>query len=65
MVQGFLFDFMGDHGRTVAKWTAGVPTKSFWMGVKVDTEQLLPVGAFRCVSCGLLELYARPEFEPK
>ena len=65
MEQGFLFDFMGDHGRTVAQWMAGVPTKSFWTGIKGDTDRLLPVGAFRCTSCGLLEMYARREFDPK
>ena len=65
MEQGFLFDFMGEHGRTVAQWMAGVPTKSFWTGIKMDTDRLLPVGAFRCISCGLLELYARPEFDVK
>ncbi|HEY0712392.1 MAG TPA: hypothetical protein VGF45_06945 [Polyangia bacterium] len=63
--RGFIFDFMGEHGNTVAQWAAGTPTKSFWSGVKADSEALLPVAAFRCASCGYLELYARPEFDAR
>ncbi len=65
MEQGFIFDFMGEHGRKVAQWMPGAAAKSFWLGVKADQDQLLPIGAFRCVGCGFLELYARSEFEPK
>jgi hypothetical protein len=66
MEKGFLFDFMGEHGQQVTQWMAGLPEKSFWAGgVKADKHRLLSVGAFRCTSCGLLELYARPEFEAK
>ena len=65
MERGFIFDFTGESRGTVAQWMAGVPTKSFWAGVKVDSDQLLPIAAFRCVSCGFLELHARPEFGVK
>jgi hypothetical protein len=65
MERGFIFDFMGEQGTTVAQWSSGVPTKSFWTGVKVHSDQLLPVVAYRCLSCGLLELYARPDLKTK
>ena len=65
MEQGFMFDFMGESGRNVARWMPGAPTKSFWLGVKADTDRMLPTAAFRCVSCGLLEMYAAVQFEPK
>ena len=32
-------------------------------GTKLTEDKPVPVGAFRCTSCGYLECYARPEFE--
>jgi hypothetical protein len=49
-------------GRVVSKWAAGAPIKSVWSGTKLPEEKLIPVGAFRCASCGYLESYARDEF---
>ena len=61
MEQGFVLD--NSHGtRIVSQWVAGAPLKSFWLGTKVPNDKLLPIGAYRCSSCGYLELYARQEF---
>ena len=59
--QGFVLDFT-INTRLVSQWAAGVPEKSFWTGTKKSDEKLIPIGAFRCMSCGFLESYARPEF---
>jgi len=64
MSQGFVLD--NTHGgNVVSRWAAGAPQKSFWFGTKLPDEDLVPIGAFRCTSCGFLELYARPEFAPE
>ena len=61
MQQGFIVD-TGD-GRSVSLWVEGPPEDSFWLGVKVPADKTVPIGTFRCTSCGFLESYARPEFK--
>ena len=62
MEQGFILDNTYG-GRLVSQWVPGPPRKSFWVMTKVPDERaLLPIGAFRCSSCGYLESHARPEF---
>lgn len=61
MEQGFVLD-MTHAGRLVSQWGAGKPVKSFWAGTKLPEEKLIPIGAFRCATCGFLECYARNEF---
>ena len=62
MEQGFILDLM-QGGQVASRWAAGAPQKSFWTGLKAATEdKVIPVGTFRCASCGFLESYARPEF---
>jgi hypothetical protein len=64
MEQGFVLD--NTYGaRVVSQWAAGAPVKSFWVGTKPPDDKLVPIGAYRCASCGFLELYARQEFAPK
>lgn len=64
MEQGFVLD--NTHGaRIVSQWVEGAPQTSFWQGTKAPKEKLVPIGAFRCASCGFLEQYARPEFAAK
>lgn len=61
MEQGFVLD--NTHGgRVVSHWVPGAPLKSFWMGTKLPEEKAVPIGTYRCSSCGFLESYARPEF---
>jgi Domain of unknown function (DUF6487) len=61
MEQGFVLDM--SHGmRLVSQWAPGPPRKSFWVGTKIPEGTLVPIGTFRCVSCGYLESYARSEF---
>ena len=42
----------------VARWIAGEPVRSFWMGLKIRGRDKLAVTTYRCRSCGLLEHYA-------
>jgi hypothetical protein len=35
------------------------------MGLKLPDEKLVPIGTYRCSSCGFLEQYARQEFAAK
>jgi predicted nucleic-acid-binding Zn-ribbon protein len=63
MEQGFVLDnTQGTQG--VSQWAAGAPQKSFWTGMK-STGTKIPIGTFRCASCGYLEMYAREEFAAK
>jgi hypothetical protein len=62
MHRGFVIDNTEGGGRQVAQWAAGVPRKSFWVGTKLPDAELVPIGAYRCSSCGYLEFYARREF---
>jgi len=61
MEQGFVFDNT-KGGRHVIQWAPGAPLESFWVGLEVPHEKLIPIGTYRCSSCGYLEQYARPEF---
>jgi hypothetical protein len=64
MEQGFVLD--NTYGlRIVSQWSAGHPKKSFWTGTKLPAEEQIPIGTFRCESCGFLESFAMPEFDPK
>jgi hypothetical protein len=64
MEQGFVLD--NSHGeRIVSQWAPGAPLTSFWTGTKVPVRELVPIGTYRCTSCGYLESYARAEFAAK
>jgi hypothetical protein len=39
-------------------WSAGEPQPSFWMGLKAEKDQVVPVTTLRCPNCGYLESYA-------
>ena len=54
---------------TVSTWTTGTPKRSWWPlygnGIKTPSaSEQIPIGTFRCQSCGFLESYARQEFAP-
>jgi hypothetical protein len=57
MAQGFVPDYY-QSGIFVGSWHPGHPKKSFWKGTKASEAEGLPIGAFRCQNCGLLEFYA-------
>ena len=50
------------HGYAVlASWAPGAPeVRRFVGGIKVHSEELIPLLASRCPSCGFVECYARP-----
>ena len=61
MEQGFVLDYT--YGaRGVSHWAPGAPLKSIWVGTKLPDEKRIPIGTYRCSSCGYLECYARDEF---
>jgi hypothetical protein len=64
MIQGFIPELGPPSFAqvTIPAWVEGTPQKSFWAGTKVPKDKVIPIGTFRCVSCGYLESYARPEF---
>ena len=68
MVRGFTVDMgTGDMtlgARHVSKWAPGAPIKSFLFKTWVPRNSL-PIGTFRCSSCGYLESYASAEFASK
>ena len=68
MIRGFTVDMgTGDWtlgARHVSNWAPGAPIKSFLFKTWVPRNSL-PIGTFRCPSCGYLESYASPEFASK
>lgn len=62
MEPGFLANSLPPFGNQLPQWAPGAPQRSFWSGIMVPEESCLPIGAFRCESCGYLEFYAREEF---
>ena len=65
MEQGFIFDREHAGTRRVINWVEGAPEKYFWTVTRVPEEKCVPVGTFRCSTCGFLESYAHPEFAAK
>ena len=61
MVRGFVLD-VGLGAKSFSQWTRGTPPKGvIW---KAEPEDMLPIGTFRCSSCGYLESYAGEEYAP-
>ena len=61
MTPGFVLENTSG-GPVVTKWVPGAPHSSFWTGLKIPYDELIPIGTYRCSACGFLEMYARPEF---
>lgn len=57
MEEGFV---PGERNRVVLAtiWVAGRPEPSFWTGTKITGKEQRGVTAYRCPSCGWLDLYA-------
>jgi len=63
MEQGFVIHYLRSS-MLISHWSKGSPLSSIWRGTKMPATQI-PIGMFRCSSCGYLESYARPEFAAK
>jgi hypothetical protein len=61
MLQGFMIDY-AHSALYVGAWYEGQPEKSFWIKTRRPKTQGIPIGAFRCQQCGLLELYSHARF---
>jgi hypothetical protein len=57
MENGFV-PYNTESGFRQQNWWPGEPKKSFWTGLKVDADQVIPVKTLRCPKCGYLESYA-------
>ncbi len=44
-------------------WYPGEPEPSFWRGMKMKKDLVIPVRTLRCPKCGYLESYAFPRSE--
>jgi hypothetical protein len=60
MEEGFVMD-RTYGGVEPSTWIEGAPSRSIWTGVKIKDKQGFSVATFRCVTCGYLESYARPD----
>lgn len=65
MAPGFIPSNIDRITSVFAQWRAGEAKSSFWSGVTSADETTIPIRTFRCVKCGYLESYARPEFAPR
>jgi hypothetical protein len=62
LVRGYIPDFSYGAVFTGA-WVEGAPKIAFLTGVKAPKKSdRIPIGAFRCRACGLLEFYADQRF---
>ena len=60
MESGWVADYT-HRGVERQKWSPGEPQLSFWTGLKLEKDQVIPVTTFRCPNCGYLESYAVPQ----
>ena len=58
MEEGFLIDSSDGGMPTVGGWHRGQPIRKWW-GLKTAKAERLAITSWRCMSCGLLENYAR------
>jgi predicted nucleic-acid-binding Zn-ribbon protein len=61
MEQGFVADKIGELWGDVSMWNPGPPESSFFTLTK-RSPKALPMAAFRCSQCGLVEFYADNQF---
>jgi hypothetical protein len=58
MEEGVILDYGHGNYLRVLTWFAGLPEKSYWVGLKVKGMRQLPLRTLRCTACGYLESYA-------
>ena len=63
MEVGFVADIR-QGGYSQQNWCPGEPKSSFWTGLKVESDQFVPVETLRCPNCGYLESYALQQKVP-
>ena len=71
MESGYLIDH--SHVALLASlWARGKPKKHWWFSLQTNNaitrpspSDQIPVGTYRCKTCGFLESYARKEFAVK
>ena len=56
MEEGFQLD-LTRNSDAVSHWVEGAPLKR-WFGLNIRGKRRLPIEAWRCTRCGLLESYA-------
>jgi len=64
MIHGFVPTYFHNNSEN-SHWCEGIPKKSFLGGVDSQSDINIPIGAFRCINCGYLELYAKEEYAAK
>ena len=62
MEVGFIVDHSHAY-RLVSRWMPGPAKLAFWGGLKIVRAELMSTRTFRCIACGFLESYAKPEFD--
>ena len=59
MAEGFILDDTHAHANFIqARWVEGKPVPSRNSGIKWNDKEAYKIAAYRCPSCGLLELHA-------
>ena len=61
MVQGYILDHQLIGSRKVY-WSRGEPEVSLAHGGHRPSDEVYAIGAFRCVYCGYVEMFARDQF---
>jgi Domain of unknown function (DUF6487) len=71
MESGYLIDH-SYRAFLVSLWARGKPKKNWWFSLQSGyaitlprPNDQIPVGTYRCTTCGFLESYARKEFAVK
>jgi DNA-directed RNA polymerase subunit RPC12/RpoP len=59
MEEGHIPDIGHDHV-TPSAWSHGLAEpRRFFGGIKFESKEQIPLSAYRCPSCGYVELYAK------
>lgn len=58
MEEGFVVDSADGGASSVAAWHRGTPDRRWW-GLKIRKAERRDITAWRCISCGFIEHYAR------
>lgn len=60
MEEGHIPDNIGHSQATQSSWAHGPADRlRFFGGIRLKKKELIPFSAYRCPSCGYVELYAK------